>query len=76
MRGNWTRRPLEIDDVVLSLPIIGASKLVHESVLTSTPWDDQRSWLVLKVYNRSRPENIEKGECVLTFTIINQLSAT
>lgn len=77
LRGNWTRRPLEIDDVVLSLPIIGASRgLVHESVLASTPWDDQRSWLVLKVYNRSRPENIEKGECVLTFTIINQLSAT
>lgn len=77
LRRNWTRRPLEIDDVVLSLPVIGASRgLVHESVLASTPWDDQRSWLVLKVYNRSRPENIEKGECVLTFTIINQLSAT
>lgn len=77
LRRNWTRRPLEIDDVVLSLPLIGASRgLVHESVLASTPWDDQRSWLVLKVYNRSRPENIEKGECVLTFTIINQLSAT
>ena len=77
LRRNWTRRPLEIDDVVLSLPVIGASRgLVHESVLASTPWDDQRSWLALKVYNRSRPENIEKGECVLTFTIINQLLAT
>lgn len=77
LRRNWTRRPLEIKDVVLSLPVIGASRgLVHESVLASTPWDDQRSWLTLKVYNRSRPENIKKGECVLTFTIINQLSAT
>lgn len=77
LRRNWTRKPLEIDDVVLSLPTIGASGgLVHESVLVSTPWDDQCSWLVLKVYNRSRPENIEKGECVLTFTIINQLMTT
>lgn len=76
LRRNWTRRPLEIDDVVLSLSVIGASRgQVHESVLATTPWD-QCNWLVLKVYNRSRPENIEKGECLLTFTIINQLSAT
>ena len=77
LRRNWTRRPIIIEDVVLDISSIGLSQgLVHESVLATIPWEEDRNWLVLKVFNRSRSENLEKGECILTFTIVNQIIAT
>lgn len=77
MRRNWVRRPLDIEEVILDLEPIGSSRgLVFEKVIAVTPWNTDQNWLTLRVYNRSRQESIDKGECILTFTIINQVSAS
>lgn len=77
LRRNWTRRPLDIKEVILDLKEVGSHRgLVYEEVVAVTPWNTDQEWLMLRVYNRSRQENIDKGECILTFTIINQMSAS
>ncbi|NDV43083.1 helicase-related protein [Flagellimonas sediminis] len=77
LRRNWIRRPLDIKEIILDLSSIGSSRgIVFEKVVAVTPWNTNQNWLTLKVYNRSRQENIDKGECILTFTIINQMIAS
>ncbi|SHI46721.1 helicase-related protein [Pseudozobellia thermophila] len=77
LRRNWTRRPLDIKEVVLDLKEIGFNRgLVFEKVVAVTPWNTNQDWLTLRVYNRSRKEHIDKGECILTFTIINKILAS
>ena len=76
LRNNWTRRPLQIEELELNLKDLGTEPgLNYQSVLAFTPWDKNQEWLVFSVYNRSRKENLEKGECILTFSIVNKVVA-
>ncbi len=77
IRRNWVRRPISVNPIELDIESIGSKKgKVFEKILNHTPWDPEQKWLTLQIYNRSRKENLDKGECIITVTIINNVNAT
>tara|TARA_B100000949_G_scaffold228925_1_gene237153 strand:+ start:8899 stop:12417 length:3519 start_codon:yes stop_codon:yes gene_type:complete len=77
LRRNWIRRVLEIEPVKLNIAEIGSRRgRVFEQTLVITPWNQNQGWLRLEVFDRSRQEDIDKGERIFTFTIINNVRAS